>query len=301
MATTPRTSLADAQISRHCGKRALPATRLTFPASSDRLEALENMKLYLPQVMTVTDAYRARRAYYTIASHGVLRAPTEVSRPGEGANEVQFGNNERSVPVRWYDAPEPLAVGTVLQDVTAILAHDDRGKRMTITTASAQPARPPGLSPKPDGATRVAVVNLHNFFNGDGRGSAFLSRRGAADQREFEEQSRRVAAGVVRLEADLLAISELENDGFGPLSAAASLLGLLNRDGDLWSMVEAGGDRIGNDEITVGLVYRRDRLAPRGPATILSVPPFMTANASRWLRSSSVSMEVTRSQRSRCI
>ena len=68
----------------------------------------------------------------------------------------------------------------------------------------------------------------------------------------------------------MLAVQELENDGFGPDSAAASLLELLQATGlGNWQVVTPPGGRIGNDVITVGLFYRSDRLQASGPPRLL--------------------------------
>ena len=73
----------------------------------------------------------------------------------------------------------------------------------------------------------------------------------------------------------LLAVQELENDGFGPLSAARTLVKLLNESGQgSWSAIEPTSARIGKDVITVGLFYRSDILQPAGPAHILDSAPF---------------------------
>ena len=269
-----QTALRDTSVVERCGPSELPLTELTLPATRDRRESLENMRVAVNQPMTVTDAYGAGRGYYTLASGGILHTPTEVVDPGSTAAERRAENDDRSVPARWAKAPGLLPSGSELVDIEAILAHDDRGKRMTITAAVARPIRAPDLKPRVAGAIRVAVVNLHNYFNGDGRGANFNPRRGSGDQEEFLRQKSRITAAMAQLDADLLAVSELENDGFGPLSAAASLLGALNQQADTWSIVDPGTERIGNDEITVGLLYRRDRLQPEGPATMLSVPPF---------------------------
>jgi predicted extracellular nuclease len=80
---------------------------------------------------------------------------------------------------------------------------------------------------------------------------------------------------LVRIQPHLLAVQELENDGFGPHSAARSLLGLLNETGsDDWTVVDPGSGPIGDDVITVGLFYRQQLLEPQGPPAILRGAPF---------------------------
>jgi predicted extracellular nuclease len=77
------------------------------------------------------------------------------------------------------------------------------------------------------------------------------------------------------MQPHLLAVQELENDGFGPHSAARSLLELLNSGGSNdWAFIEPAGDTIGGDVITVGLFYRQQILQPVGQAELLQGAAF---------------------------
>ncbi|MDT8319718.1 MAG: endonuclease/exonuclease/phosphatase family protein, partial [Xanthomonadales bacterium] len=113
-----------------------------------------------------------------------------------------------------------------------------------------------------------------NYFNGDGRGGGFPTARGANTPREFREQRRRIGAALAKMQPQLLAVQELENDGFGPDSAARSLLAVLNESaGDDWAVIEVAGG-IGQDLIAVGLFYRTQILEAVGKARVLEAPEF---------------------------
>ena len=78
-----------------------------------------------------------------------------------------------------------------------------------------------------------------------------------------------------QIQPDLLAVQELENDGFGPDSAAQSLLDILNTTGNSdWAFIDPGTGSIGGDVITVGLFYRQEILETIGTAQSLDSPEF---------------------------
>ena len=63
---------------------------------------------------------------------------------------------------------------------------------------------------------RIVGMNLHNYFNGDGNGLGFPTPRGAKTYEDFQQQRSRIGAAIGVLDPHVLAVMELENDGFGP-------------------------------------------------------------------------------------
>jgi hypothetical protein len=111
-----------------------------------------------------------------------------------------------------------------------------------------------------------------NFFNGDGQGGGFPTDRGADSFVEFERQAAKIVAALSELDADIIGLIELENDGYGEDSAIRSLQEALNEaEGSaLYDVIDPGLDRLGDDAIAVGLIYRSDRLEAQGGAAVLS-------------------------------
>ncbi len=68
---------------------------------------------------------------------------------------------------------------------------------------------------------------------------------------------------------------ELENDGFGPRSAARDFTrDLESATGRTWAVASPDDRPVGSDQVTVGIFYRPDLLQPKGPAALLATPPF---------------------------
>ena len=169
-----------------------------------------------------------------------------------------------------------LSAGSTFDATVGLMGHN--GRKQTLFLDSARVVNAPAPeSPEPPaaGVIRIVSSNLLNFFNGDGKGRGFPTERGAESLEEFKAQSARIHAAMPMMQPDLLAVQELENDGFGPDSAARSLLGLLNDTGhEDWAFVEPETGRIGGDVITVGLFYRQQVLESVGPARVLDGPEF---------------------------
>ena len=115
---------------------------------------------------------------------------------------------------------------------------------------------------------RIAALNLENLFNGDGHGGGFPdAARRAHAAAELAAQLAKHVATLDGLDADVVALMELENDGYGPDSSLAALVAALNAGGGDWRFVDAGQGP-GDNAIRVGLIYRATACAPSGKPAI---------------------------------
>ena len=272
------TSITDLSGHEICAENLeLPLTQAALPLSSAEREALEGMRLSFDQELTVTDVYNLFRGELTLSSSGVLWVPTEIRMPGSAAMALERENRNHSlVTALGGSASGPLSAGSTFNIAAGVMGHNGRKQQFFLDSARIADSPAPGSpAPPADGTIRIVSSNLLNFFNGDGKGTGFPTERGAESLEKFNAQSARIRAAVTMMQPDLLAMQELENDGFGPDSAARSLLGVLNDTGhEDWTFIEPESGRIGGDVITVGLFYRQQILESVGPARVLDGPEF---------------------------
>jgi predicted extracellular nuclease len=85
-------------------------------------------------------------------------------------------------------------------------------------------------------------------------------------------------------EADIIGLMEIENDGYGKLSAINDLAdglntyGYNNRTGTNFSFIDPGLPTPGNDIISVGLIYNYSKVRPVGKAMTISFGAFSDKN-----------------------
>jgi len=255
----------------------LPSTVARLPLDPQARESLEGMRLTIEQPLVVTDVYDMHRGEWTVSPGEPLRLPTEDADPGPRAYGLGQLNRHHELELQLPGADLPaVPVGTAVGRMEGVLGHNGSEQRFFPETLPAvETPGPEPIEPPAAGHLRIVGANLLNYFNGDGQGGGFPTERGARTPDEFREQQERTRAALASLGPHLLAVQELENDGFGPASAAQSLLDLLNRTGASdWAFVDPGSGPIGGDVITVGLFYRRQSLEAVGPARVLRGPPF---------------------------
>lgn len=157
----------------------------------------------------------------------------------------------------------------------------------------------PEAAPEVGGRIQVAGMNVLNYFNTwDGRpdtvdnctfgvGGPPADCRGADDEFEFERQAAKTVEAIVEMGAEVVGVVEIENDGYGPDSALADLVGRLNAatKPGTWGYVDVDErtgqvNALGTDAIKVGVIYQRKRVVPMGDTAVLNTEEFVTGGDS---------------------
>lgn len=268
------------------------AASVSLPfATSDELERYEGMLVTLDQTLTVTENYNlSRYGEIWLSSGGRLMAPTNVALPGTDANNVQAQNDLNRIllddgstlqnpdPIIYPD-PELTAFNTVrsgdtVANLTGVLnyAYSEYRLQATQTPNFVQENLRTAAPANVGGTLKVASFNVLNYFNGNGQGGGFPTTRGADTEEEFIRQRDKIIAAISAMEADIIGLMEIENDGYDSLSAIQDLVNGLNAaapSDTSYAFVDPGVSAIGTDEIAVGFIYREETVTPVGNAAIL--------------------------------
>ncbi|MDI9238151.1 ExeM/NucH family extracellular endonuclease [Lysobacter sp. LF1] len=275
-----RTALEQTQTVR-LGTGAVTPTPIT--AAPDDWERLEGMRVRIDTPLSLADTGDFERHARVMASlDGRLWQPSERAEPGSDAAAAIVAHNARNM--LWLEAggdaehwPDGLAharSGSRIDGAIGIIDQAAKGEyRLSLT---AQPTLQPEPRPQPPqvpGDVRIAALNLENLFNGDGQGGGFPTLRGARTPDELARQLAKHVATIRGLDADVVALMELENDGYGPESSLAALVDALNAGGGHWRFVRVAAGP-GDNAIRVGLIYRDDRVRTQGKPALLEGGPF---------------------------
>ncbi len=246
----------------------------------DHPESVEHMRLALDEGWQVADLYPLRDQRLRIASERLF-VPTQVVAPGDSANQLAQRNTQRSVIIDWSasgaSVNSRLRAGDHLKPVTGIF--DLRMPRSALLTETAPQVLHATSVPVPpqrgDHQLRVVSMNVENLFNGDGNGGDFPTPRGAQTAEQYQQQLAQLVNAIDALSPDILAVMELENDGYSTDSTIAQLTAALdNLPEQHWAFVRPVEDRLGDDVIAVGLLYRSDVVSAEGESASIETRPF---------------------------
>lgn len=289
-------------------EQALPRIKtISLPvASLTELEALEGMRVQLRQDLVISDLFGAG---YGLGNYGQFAVssklhyqPTELFSPqalkdnpsllvSKGKDLLLIDDGLAAaypdmIPFPkplGFSASNPLRIGDQLKEVTGVLhAYDehyllipDFAKPFTLIS-SPRPEQPQ-LNTLAN--LRIVSFNLGNYFNGDGvkegeEAKGFPTTRGASSYQGFLLQTQKLVAALAKMDADIIALMELENDGYGSSSAIAELTRALNKASGFsqvtsYEYIDLKRPKLGEDEISVGFLYRKNTVALHSPARSL--------------------------------
>jgi predicted extracellular nuclease len=157
----------------------------------------------------------------------------------------------------------------------------------------------PTAAPAVGGTLKVAGMNLLNFFNtfdglpdtvdncSLGVGGASTDCRGADTAAEFARQFPKTVAAILAMDADVIGVNEIENDGYASDSAIQYLVDQLNSATapGTYAFIDADANTgqtnaLGTDAIKVGMLYRPASVTPIGQTAVLNTTAFVNGGDS---------------------
>ena len=250
------------------------------------LEDYEGMLVRVDEPMTVASLKDLER-FGEIRLSATLRPVqfTQINDPGApgymahrravAAGTLRLDDGFRAqniVPVRYAEGGV-IRAGDTVQKLVGVLRYSRGSGEAGTEGWRLEPVTAPAIensNRRPDRPTasaglRIATFNLQNFFTdfGERCGPDGESRcRGANNETEANRQLAKIGAALSAIDADIVALQELENDNAD--HALTQLVAALNGSdsGREYAFVPTGP--IGEDAIRVGLIYTPSSVALLG-------------------------------------
>jgi predicted extracellular nuclease len=281
---------------------ALPApTQIDLPAtastrSAGTFEATEGMVVQMADTMVVSEYFElARYGKLVLTAESRVRQFTDANEPDIGGYST-FLDELNATPIYLDDDnniqndaigdidepyfwPRPgLSVdnfvrgGDSIDGLTGVLHWSFAGQSgtdawrlrpvdesydYTFTSVDARRAAPADVG----GTLKVASFNVLNYFT-------TLGSRGADSLTELGRQREKIAAAICGLDADVVGLIEIENNGSAAISDLLDGSSGVNSTCGPYDFVDTGV--IGTDEIAVAFIYRPDAVSPTGASAILT-------------------------------
>jgi predicted extracellular nuclease len=280
-----------------------PATAVKLPlASMANYESLEGMLVRFADTLTVTNNYGIDRyGEIGLSAGGMVYQPTQLidpnDNPASGTTSTGSGNVSAIRAMMLADslrtitlddglsttakipfinpADSTLRLGTRFVNVSGILGYAFSLYRIQPTANTAPTvlyAPRPGLPNVGNADLKIASFNVLNYFNGNGAGGGFPTSRGAHSAAEFARQRAKIITAISQLNADVVGLLEIENDGTGANSAIQDLVNGLNTamGANTYTFINDGATKqtSSGDEIRCGIIYKPAAVTPNGNAML---------------------------------
>lgn len=241
------------------------------------------------------------RSNMVVAHERINVTPNQQYVPGSAEAAVQEKENEAkrlfiesfeeaaNGVVPWYDdfltesttsmddgsttSDNYIRIDDTLNGLQGIVGYSSDEYRLYVTNQATKETfihnNDRALSPElPNGELRIATFNVLNYFNSPFGGDAnpTNSNRGAETEEEFARQGDKIAKAIIAMDADIVGLMEIENNGFGKNSAIAHLVEkintLLTDPEDHYSYISSdqNDDFIGTDAIANQVIYKASKV-----------------------------------------
>jgi uncharacterized protein len=294
--TTPGSSSVATQLSTPtnivtCGTATMPTPlAVSLPVTTlTALELAEGMLVRAEQTLSVSEVFSLGRFGEIVLSangrqfhpnNGNAAVTTEQNLLGriilDDASTVQNPN-----PIPYLSAADTNGtrrLGDTVTGLQGILSYGFDAYRIqptltpTFVASNARNATAPAVA----GALKVASFNVLNYF------TTFTSAdRGANNATEFARQKAKTVETIVGLDADVLGLIEMQNNGD---TAVNDLVTALNTRLGTGTYAAIGSGTIGGDQIKVDIIYKPARVTKIGSAQLptgADLVPFSASGTNR--------------------
>lgn len=271
---------------------------VSFPVDSvNSFEKWEGMLVKFSQKLVVTENYNlGRYGELTLSFNDRLFQPTEIldlndANPNGTTSAGQsnlpallnrqqinlksqivladYSSLQNPTPIPFIDSvSKTIRCGSSLSQLRGVLTFGFGYYAVhALQTPKFAYAARPSVPDMADAHVLVAGMNVLNFFNGDGTGGGFPTSRGALTRKEFTRQKAKITAALSQLNADIVGLMEMENDGANPKPALNELVDTLNQvlGAGTYAFIPEPVSNHGNagtDEIKVALMYKPSKVSP---------------------------------------
>lgn len=295
----PVTELASPTVTLVSTGHSVAATPVFLPESTDgELERFEGMLVRIESELTASQNYfQGRFGQVTLAAEGRLVKPTNLHPAGSADALALADDNARRRlilddgtslqnpnPTPYMGADNTLRAGDTLPaGLTGVIdyglaASDATGLSdykihptapVVFTRSNARTAAPAAVG----GNIRVGSFNVLNYFTTlDESGSAgcYPSHtrsdcRGADSAAEFTRQRNKIIPAIIGLNADVVGLMEIENNGQTAVQDLVSGLNAVAGAGT-WASIGLPSGGTGTDAIRVAMIYKPARVSLVGGA-----------------------------------
>lgn len=252
-----------------CGMGSVAPTAVALPeAVNNDLERYEGMLITFPETLTASQNYfQGRYGQVTLSSDGRMYNPTNGNGLGDTfdldarrilvLDDGYSGQNPNPIP--YIGADDTLRAGDTVTGLTGTLDYGPISSDTTIRDYRLQPTAPVSFTrvnaraaapAAVGGSLKVASFNVLNYFTTWGCGDYC---RGANNAAEFTRQRTKIIAALQAINADVVGLMEIENNG---ATAVGDLVAGLNAAMGAGTYAFVTEPAPGSDAIKVALIYK---------------------------------------------
>ncbi|MFD2608379.1 ExeM/NucH family extracellular endonuclease [Deinococcus taklimakanensis] len=237
---------------------------LTLPLDKTQLERYEGMRVSFPETLTVTNNYTyGRYGQLDLSNGGRVFNPTNGNaKTGQSTITLDDGiSAQNPLNLNYLGSENTRRTGDTVTGLMGIwhavanlpMLEPEGPVNFVSANSRAANAQPKDVG----GSLKVGGANVLNYFTTYGSSAD----RGANNTTELQRQRTKMANNLVTLNADVLTLMEVQNNGDTALN---DLVAALNEKAGAGTYAAVKTGTVGTDAIKVAVIYKPGKVTPVG-------------------------------------
>jgi hypothetical protein len=244
---------------------------VSLPISLSKMEQLEGSLIHIENELLISSSYSFLKYGQILLSTSELVQATEIYDAQLDSQKIMDLSSPKQVNsividdlsnMRFpfldslYCKSTDISIGNKCSGIIGFVSQFNDDYRIRLIDDILVEAIEKEESSSVKGALKVMSFNLHNLFNGDGKGDGFPTPRGAKTYKSYQLQLAKLKAAICAADPDIIAMMELENDGEDSLSTLVQFCIYLNlKNPSRKYTVSLTGTSSSSDFIKTGIIY----------------------------------------------
>jgi len=244
---------------------------VSLPISLKKMEQLEGSLIHIENELLISSSYSFLKYGQILLSSSELVQATEIYDAQFDSLKISDLSSQKDVnsividdlsnkrfPLldSLYCKPEEVLIGNKCTGITGFVSQFNDDYRIRLIEDISVEVSDIEVNSSVMGSLKVMSFNLHNLFNGDGKGGGFPTARGAKTYKSYQLQLAKLKAAICAADPDIIAMMELENDGEDSLSTLVQFCSYLNlKKPNRKYTVSLTGTSSSSDFIKTGIIY----------------------------------------------
>lgn len=256
------------KLSRISSNHTIQYKKVSFPLTENDLRQLLGSYVEIQNEMVVCNAYNyLKYGTLEVSTEPMIQLTEEYDAQNEKDKILRLNISQKmntitlddysdsKYPESLYLEPSELKLGKNVSSIRGLISEYNGKLRLRVSEVLTQDQSSKHIFRDMKSGLIMMGFNVHNLFNGDGLGNGFPTQRGAKNIEQYRRQILKLKMTIEKVNPDILALMEIENDDFDSLSSLQQFCNFLNENSSRNYLICQSDQSPGSDQIKTALIY----------------------------------------------
>ena len=242
--------------------------KVSFPLSENDLKLLVGKYVEIQNEMIISDAYNyLKYGLLEVSTEKMIQSTEKFDAQIEKNQIISFDRKQKTNsitlddfsdfenPETLYLDPAKIQIGGKILSIRGLITEYKEKIRLRVSEDLSVEKLTKYSFGDYDSGIKIMSFNVQNLFNGDGLGGGFPTKRGAKNLIQYQKQLIKLKNTIGIAKPDIVALMEIENDGFDSLSTLHQFCEFISKNSSKNYLISPNIESPGKDQIKTALIY----------------------------------------------